>query len=777
VLVCQPGDSSTSCVPSSGGVNLTPNVGIGSANPGQTLDVNGTVRATNFIGSLTGTASGNLTSNQNITISGDISGSGATAITATLPTINTNVGTYQGITVNGKGQITGASNQSYLTGNQTITASGDATGSGTTTLPLTFATVNSNIGSFTNANVTVNAKGLVTAVSNGATAPTPGGISTSLQQNLSGSFAGTNVYQSTGGNVGIGTTNPGQTLDVNGTVRIGASNANNSLIVDSGTSSPVTIGGYKYTPDSNMLYGVRANTFYGIADGYPFLSYGDAAGGGGVDIGDIESKYGQETFAISGSNNPMAFTSNAYGMTFNAYSSSITMNTQGFTIGPGQAFYVDSTTGEIIGQNNTLDSQTGQAIFGILGTANYQVTIQDESGSGFDIGDYLGSWTIDSAGNLVGNTAALGTSNATDILTVNSVVQGQGITSNYLSNGGCDSNALALFHFDGTNGSTTAVDSNCNGSGAITGTFYGTSALSTSNKKFGTASLLVQGGATEDFYIPWSYSAFGTNNFTIDFQIKFNSTSTQYITGMPSGSTNPAWTFFYNGSSLEFYNYNSGYTIDFSTPFTIDTTSWHWIGVERISNTNTSADWGVMVDGTLKTGASLTLLNGSWNGSVNTNTGVIWVGGMGAYTSSSAQAYIDEYRISNVARWSGNVPVQILSYGVPGSGWPDYNFAVANSQTGKIFTDGSNAGAMSFAVPTTTKMVITTTGNVGIGSVNPGQALDVTGTVRAIGFTLTGNGAQNTYVLTATDSAGDAKWQASSGGVGGLNIIYDMRYQ
>jgi hypothetical protein len=56
-----------------------------------------------------------LTGNQTITLSGDISGSGATSITTTLPTVNSNVGTYQGITVNAKGQVTAAANQSYLT--------------------------------------------------------------------------------------------------------------------------------------------------------------------------------------------------------------------------------------------------------------------------------------------------------------------------------------------------------------------------------------------------------------------------------------------------------------------------------------------------------------------------------------------------------------------------------------------------------------------------------------------------------------------------------------
>lgn len=54
-----------------------------------------------------------LTGNQSITLSGDASGSGATAITVTLATVNSNTGTFGGaasvaqISVNGKGLITG----------------------------------------------------------------------------------------------------------------------------------------------------------------------------------------------------------------------------------------------------------------------------------------------------------------------------------------------------------------------------------------------------------------------------------------------------------------------------------------------------------------------------------------------------------------------------------------------------------------------------------------------------------------------------------------------
>jgi hypothetical protein len=54
-----------------------------------------------------------LTGNQAITLSGDISGTGATTITTTLPNVNSNVGTFQGLTINAKGQVTAAANQGY----------------------------------------------------------------------------------------------------------------------------------------------------------------------------------------------------------------------------------------------------------------------------------------------------------------------------------------------------------------------------------------------------------------------------------------------------------------------------------------------------------------------------------------------------------------------------------------------------------------------------------------------------------------------------------------
>jgi hypothetical protein len=102
------------------------------------------------------------TSPINVTTSGN---------TATVSLNNSGItaGTYNNVTVDAHGIATGGSNVSYLTGNQSITISGDATGTGTTSIPLTLATVNSSPGTYGSASQsltgTVNGKGLVTSLS------------------------------------------------------------------------------------------------------------------------------------------------------------------------------------------------------------------------------------------------------------------------------------------------------------------------------------------------------------------------------------------------------------------------------------------------------------------------------------------------------------------------------------------------------------------------------------------------------------------------------------
>ncbi len=115
-----------------------------------------------------------------VALSGDATITNAGVLS--LTSVNSNVGSFTSasITVDAKGRITAASSGSpsgitQLTGDVTA---GPGSGSQASTL----ATVNSNVGSFTAANITVNAKGLITAASNGS-ASAPGGAHYDVQTN------------------------------------------------------------------------------------------------------------------------------------------------------------------------------------------------------------------------------------------------------------------------------------------------------------------------------------------------------------------------------------------------------------------------------------------------------------------------------------------------------------------------------------------------------------------------------------------------------------------
>lgn len=86
-------------------------------------------------------------------------GTFTTTGTISLPNTGT-AGTGNTVTTDAQGRVTALSTTAYLTGNQAVTLSGDATGSGTTAITVTLAAVVS-AGTYTG--VTVNAKGLVTA--------------------------------------------------------------------------------------------------------------------------------------------------------------------------------------------------------------------------------------------------------------------------------------------------------------------------------------------------------------------------------------------------------------------------------------------------------------------------------------------------------------------------------------------------------------------------------------------------------------------------------------
>jgi len=132
--------------------------------PQITVDSKG--RITNVVNvPIAGTGVGTVTS---------VSATGANGVSAfvmnatTTPEITIGLGDITPSSVAATGTVTGSNLSGVNTGDQTITLTGDITGSGTGTFPTTLATVNADVGTFGDSHfvptITLNEKGLVTAL-------------------------------------------------------------------------------------------------------------------------------------------------------------------------------------------------------------------------------------------------------------------------------------------------------------------------------------------------------------------------------------------------------------------------------------------------------------------------------------------------------------------------------------------------------------------------------------------------------------------------------------
>lgn len=199
---------------------------------------------------------------------------------------------------------------------------------------------------------------------------------------------------------------------------------------------------------------------------------------------------------------------------------------------------------------------------------------------------------------------------------------------------------VLLLHCDGTDGSTTAIDSS---NSAHTLTAVGDAQLDTAEKKFGTAAALFDGN--DYFTIPDSSDwDFGTGDFTIELFVRYNGTEPAspraVISSGAAGTVSSFWTLEgLAGNKLGFFVSAFSMLVPIlETTTTSWSNTWRFIQINRSGTT-----WKLYVDGAEEDSATSSV-------SCNSNGGVVVGAGWYAPSSRAINASVDEVRITKVAR-------------------------------------------------------------------------------------------------------------------------------
>jgi len=215
----------------------------------------------------------------------------------------------------------------------------------------------------------------------------------------------------------------------------------------------------------------------------------------------------------------------------------------------------------------------------------------------------------------------------------------------------CDTNTLLMLHMDGTNGSTTFTDSSTYGR---TVTALGNSQISTTSSKFGSGCGLFDG--TGDYLtIPDSADWQFAGNFTIDFQVRFASLAGTQGLWAQTTSGSEYVEFYWDGSNWVFKLFTGNVLrVSFSAADTLSTSTWYHVALIRGwgSNANT---WEVARDGNSKGGTTTTFTYPDYTSNVEIGNNT--QGGLGQFNGR-----LDEFRISNIARWTANFTPPTSAY-------------------------------------------------------------------------------------------------------------------
>ena len=216
---------------------------------------------------------------------------------------------------------------------------------------------------------------------------------------------------------------------------------------------------------------------------------------------------------------------------------------------------------------------------------------------------------------------------------------------------GLDAHVKLLIHSDTTDTSTTFTDSSRLGTHTITA--VGGAQHKTAQYKFGATSMYFDGSGGYASIPDSTDWQFGTNNFTIDFWAKGTETSDTrgFFTYFKDSSNKFHLT---NYSNLEFYSVRGGSSQNLGFANGKDT-NWHHYAL--VLNGTTLR---IYIDGVMKGENTNYTLNIDFTG------GTFYVGARtdngSDFSSYSAAIYMDEFRVSHLARWTENFTPPYKAY-------------------------------------------------------------------------------------------------------------------
>ena len=248
-----------------------------------------------------------------------------------------------------------------------------------------------------------------------------------------------------------------------------------------------------------------------------------------------------------------------------------------------------------------------------------------------------------------------------------------------------------LLHGNGTNGSTTFTDSS---SYNHTVTANGDAKISTTQSKFGGASMYFDGSG-DYLSVPDDTSLhLGSDDFTFEFWTYLNSTNGHFINKRVSTSANVQYLYFtISGGTLYLYATSNGSSWNIASNFnfgntTLSTGQWYHIALVRNGTEIATYVNGIKSPNTITTSAAI------HNGSTNS----LRIAGDVPY-NNYLNGYIDDFRITKgVARYTGN-------FNPPTAELPDPSDPDFDSVSLLLHGDGTN-GSTTFIDSSSSQLVL-----------------------------------------------------------------------